>query len=480
VKRAFPSSPLPSIRAKSGRGLLLLLVAIPVAALAGRAAAAASLPQAAVLIGASIVLVLAAGASHTGRTPLELFGSVVLLLAAMVDWPRNFNVGPITALGAITIVYVIVCVFLWISETRPPLLHSGWGLYLCFITWALISFLWHPPSTEGFQNVAVFSVFGILMLVTAEGCSVRPETAVDLGRWLDRAAALAVSIYLISVAIYTFETGKIFSPRAFANFALLGLVRALARFRYESRRAVWLGLAAFAAIFASLSRTSLASCLILIPLAWLDRRSFSRRAGVVLVSLIAIGVFALAAVSVGPLEKRFAEPNTVKVGGIDLSVSGRGVYWVATWRSFLTSPLIGHGAGSSETLVKQFLSPRQRRNYGHPHNDYLRLMHDYGVIGFGLWFGSFVVFLRRTRRAWMEAVAEGDPTATIHMTAFLALLAIGLGMITDNAVVYINISAPLALLVGSSLGLSMRSRAKDRTLRRGGSSRSPDRIPVLT
>jgi O-antigen ligase len=456
VKRGIPSSAavyslrLPSVR----RSLVFLLVSILCAALAGRAAATRPASQIILVLAGLIFLALGAAAGRAGRTSVEFFGSVVLLTGALADAPRNYIIGSITALGAITIGYAIVGSLLWIAQRGSRLPSPGLRVYGWFVVWAIISFWWHPPSIQGFQNVAVFAVFAIVASLAAAACSATSGTADHLARWFDMAIVLAVALYLVSVVIGGFESEAILSPRAFALFALLGLPRTLARFRYESRLAAWIGVALVAALFASLSRTALVICAILVPLAWLDRRSLSRRVGVLLFVAFSVGVFALAALTVGPLQKRFSEPDRVIVGGVDLSVSGRGVFWSATWQSFLESPVIGRGAGSSETVVKEKLTIEQRRLYSHPHNDYLRLLHDYGVIGCGLWFIGFVALLRRTRRAWIAAVAAGSSSATYHMTAFLALLGLGLSMITDNAIVYIYVMAPLGLLVGTSLGLS--------------------------
>jgi O-antigen ligase len=441
----------------SARSLALPVVLMMVAALVGWITATRDPSQAAVVVAASILLAVGIVATRAGWTALQLFGVIVLFVSALVDVPRTYDAGLITGLGAITIAYAVVTWFLWIPQRPLPIPRAGLRVYGLFLAWSVGSFLWHPPSIQGFQNVAVFLAFAMFARLVAKGCVVSPTLASFLARWFDRAIVLSALLYIASAAIAGFDTEVLFGPRAFALFALLGLGRALARFRYESRQAGWMVLIILVAILASLSRSALAISAILVPIAWLDRRTLSRRLGVALIICATVGVFAFAAASFGPLQERFAEPDRVKVGGVDLSVQGRGVFWGATWRSWLESPWIGHGAGSSETIVQRQLNAIQAHGYSHPHNDYLRLLHDYGIIGWALWFIAFIALLRRTRRDWLRAVATRSSSAIIHMTAFLGMLTLGLSMITDNTIVYVFVMAPLGILVGASLGVSERT-----------------------
>ena len=140
------------------------------------------------------------------------------------------------------------------------------------------------------------------------------------------------------------------------------------------------------------------------------------------------------------------------VGGVSVNTSGREKYWSTTWDSYLTSPIVGHGAGSADLLVTD--------TYGkadHPHNDYLRILHDLGAIGAVLWIAGYLLLLIRCAMAW-NAGPRGVPSTELHMTATLGLIAVAIAMITDNVVIYVFAMAPLALVVGMSIGLERRSR----------------------
>ena len=58
---------------------------------------------------------------------------------------------------------------------------------------------------------------------------------------------------------------------------------------------------------------------------------------------------------------------------------------------------------------------------GHPHNDYLRQAHDYGVIGLGLWVWGMVALAVRMVRNARRPYALDDPLSLVHVSAALAL-----------------------------------------------------------
>jgi hypothetical protein len=148
--------------------------------------------------------------------------------------------------------------------------------------------------------------------------------------------------------------------------------------------------------------------------------------------------------------------------------------WPLTWHSFLESPWIGKGAGSAGKLVFE-----RTGRLSHPHNDYLRILHDFGLVGLLLWALGFIILVRRTWRAWRHADVSGSQLAHVHLAAFLALAVVGIDMITSNPIVYIFIMGPLGVLVGSSLGLAsipttaQAPSAPYRALSRAGQGSSP-------
>lgn len=80
---------------------------------------------------------------------------------------------------------------------------------------------------------------------------------------------------------------------------------------------------------------------------------------------------------------------------------------------------------------------------GQPHNDYLRLLADYGLVESGLWALGIILIIRRLTRIWVRADAAGDAHSRFYLWALLSLIAILGSMITDNPLVYLHVQGPL-------------------------------------
>ena len=174
---------------------------------------------------------------------------------------------------------------------------------------------------------------------------------------------------------------------------------------------------------------------------------------VVLVIMLALAVGSV--VYIDALRERFLTGDvSLKIGSLAINGSGRAAYWRVTIDSFRESPIWGHGAGSSEGLIESYFAEMR-----HSHSDYLSVANDYGLIGVALWVAAIGTLLTNVFRAWRRADRTGNPNAKIHLAALLALVAFVFEMSTDNAMVYIFVVAPLALLIGTSLGVSSPSRS---------------------
>jgi O-antigen ligase len=408
------------------------------------------------LVCVCLALALAAVA---GWTVFRFAVVMELLLASTVDLLRYVVLGPVTLLGATTVVIVILAVgFSLVHRSPRDVTLSLHGLHW-FLAWTFAAILIHAATIKASQNIAVFTTFVTMTGATAAMCRSDVRIATVIYRWFDRAVIITIILYLASVVAGGLGSDLVIGARVTALFEVLAMARGLALIRHgDRRRGAMLALGATTVVLLSLSRTALAVCVILVPLAWLDRRSLSRRATVAAVFVVMLGLFLLAVLAVKPLRDRFAEPDRANIGGVSVSVSGRTDFWAATIRSWRQSPWIGNGPGTSEYLPAQYL-PKSAK-YSHPHDDYLRVLHDYGVVGAALWLWGAVSLYRRTKRDW-RAAPRHSQKAMAHGTAVLAMTGIALTMTTDNAIVYLFVMLPLSILVGASLGFG-RSQGIDK------------------
>ena len=302
------------------------------------------------------------------------------------------------------------------------------------------------PSIDGLQNIAVLLMFGL-----GASFAARRSTVESAGLGVSVLANCGIVVSL--VALFQAATGiVVYGTRSFALTALIAAAAAIAvpSGRILARIAPLL---IVVAIVASLSRTaSIIAVLLLAGLA--VRLPRGRRLVLALGGLAASAVGAWVLITTfPPLRDRFlGGDNAAEFGGLSINTSGRSALWEALWDSAVTNPVFGHGPGSATALVESRFYPILL-----PHNEYLRLFHDLGIVGLATFaLGCVALIVRISVRA-----ARTDHP--IHWAALFGVLATLAAAATDNVFVYPFVMVPLAALVGLSLGLPASARAGRRT-----------------
>lgn len=376
----------------------------------------------------------------------SVFLLLVLVFSSLLDIPPRIQLGAFTLSSAMTLSLLLLGSLLCLALPIVPRgVASSAAMLAAFFGWVTVAILSHPPNELGLQNAAVILVMLVMLLLSARESHLNPSFAAWAGTTLTRAVLFAALLYIVSSVASPFVGG-----RQFALFAVVGLAWPLSRWTYGSRKHLWFSLLIIAIVGASLSRLGFVVALITFAIAQFQPGS-SRKRVRVLVTIVSALLAILAAITFyEPLNRRFFEYHPVSeltVGGVSFNSEGRARMWSTTFESFKQSPWSGHGPGSAALII------RERYGLDHPHNDYLRIAHDYGIIGIGLWALAFIVLLRKTYRRWKIAHFGHEPAAVLHKSAFLALVVVGLSMFTDNSVAYTFVMAPLSILVGASLGL---------------------------
>jgi O-antigen ligase len=199
----------------------------------------------------------------------------------------------------------------------------------------------------------------------------------------------------------------------------------------------------FLAVGLSLSRAATAIALILMmTFAVRGRRGYALVKSLLLGGSILTGVM-LAYTYWQPFRDRFEKSDGFEIGGVTLGSSGRSNLWAAVFAHWQQSPWFGFGAGSSETYVLQrFVT------IAHPHNDYLRLLHDFGIIGLTLWVLAIVGLLTGAHQRYKASTGADQ---AIHLAAILGLVQLLLFMIANNPIVSGFQMLGLAAIIGVSI-----------------------------
>jgi O-antigen ligase len=379
---------------------------------------------------------------------------MALLWLVLVDIPEQLTIRGYSVGAVLTIATAVVCFLTLIIKSSAqssqrtdlePLLVSDTRrvpiALILFGFWATASVVIHD-SVAGAQNVLVYDTF--VGAVIAGTSFTSAGSADRFLTWAKRAAWLVACLYLLSVARDGLGAESIYGPR---SVALAGLVLLAVAVSLRNRL---LAIVTLLVIGSSLSRTAtvVAMVILCLGIAVNSRRRIPRLGRIAFWSVAALIATGVAVTKIGPLRDRFLGGDAaVQYHGVRYNTSGRSELWSFTWRLAHEHLLLGGGPGDAQNQVTAQFGVQ----ISHPHNDYLRLLNDLGVVGLGLFLLAFLALLRAT---WIRGKRTGDP---IHWAALLALLGVGLSAITDNALVYPFVMAPLGVLVGLSLAHAVPS-----------------------
>jgi O-antigen ligase len=372
----------------------------------------------------------------------------VLLCCSLVDIPNRFELGFFSGQALLTMIYTLLIGYMWLNRpiSSISLIHTLPFTY--FLIWCLASFFWHDITKQGIQNIFVFmSFFGIILIVSREH-AINPGLHSRIQKVFKISSALAFLLYLPTLFLAGLGNGMLISSRSFGLFGLICLAYLLMEWRY-SKQKIWFfsSIGMMIIIALSLSRTAMVTGVVMMILSRYKSgiRNMMKYFMFVLISIV---LMIITIFYFEPIKSRFFEGDTsLSISGIPINAMGRTQIWETVIQSFWSSPIIGNGAGSAEEILKQKLITESQ-----PHNDYLRILHDYGMVGFSFWITVLIGLLLVSWRSWRKADDLNNSSARSHMAAFLAIVSIAFASMTDNVIVYIFVMAPAAILIGLSIG----------------------------
>jgi O-antigen ligase len=407
------------------------------------------------------LVVVATYMGETARRPLgEILVVGMIGLSGVVDILQRINAGAASGQAVETVAIVLLAVLVCLTGISVPTGGAGraLGCVALFVIWTVISFTWGSVSTQGLQNVFVYVAAVLFMAIGATIAHHRGAAAHEIiSRAFWVAATVGLGLYAISVAIAGPGTAKIISPRPFGLMGVVLVAWFVSGGLIGRRWSYWVVGFAVVLTLLSLSRSALAAEFALVALGRFNLSNF--RGWIIAAGAIAATLaIALSAVFFyAPLHHRFFHGDTQQVGGFSINVTGRDALWSANWGWFKEKPLIGFGAGASDRMTAALPG----RGAGHPHNDYLRILVDYGLVGFVLWMSAYLALLRLTWKRWQAVRGTRVYAEQVHAAAFLVLIGIGIAMIVDNPLIELARMGPLGILVGFSLGLPLVQRGAD-------------------
>ena len=385
---------------------------------------------------ASLLLVIAAG-------------EVLTRIPAVAGLSAN-------ALFSVTLFAVLVTT---LAGTRATYRQRMPVLFWLATLWFVARGVSHLDPVAGGQQLLAWAVFAAAVLVgrVVEVRVIRPDRLLS---WIERFGCAWALVAIVETVLH--RAGVAFpdlTGRATSAMLVTILAVAWARWTAGRRRQSFITvLVVFAAIVIGEARTASLAALVAAGSMWIAltfRRSFPFAVKAIFAGLlfIVITVLVFAWTPAGSrivsglvqLPTVLADPT----GGVAAGVTqGRSRVWAHVIARVAEAPVLGYGAGAASWASFDIT---QSERWRHPHNDYLRILHDTGLIGLALlvsvlWnlAAAAVHVVRRARRSGSNAPVEAA-------AAFGALVGLAALMMTDNVIVYTYVLVPTGLLAGMAL-----------------------------
>lgn len=316
-----------------------------------------------------------------------------------------------------------------------------------------------PYFVEGLRLSFLF-ITPILVGILAKREMIRsPGNRYKIEKALIIIPLLPITIILINLFAGTLETttrgfrtifGLSYSPRTLALFLLPILALFVAKWRYDknirSRITSFVGTITLTAIIiTSLSRAaSVIALVIILPSRFIRKWYKPSTLFTFLFGLVVLFYW----VSIPSVQMRFF-PNGI--GSIKLNIEsfrlidtqGRRNLWAVTWQNAIDKPFFGHGTGSAGQLIYSTYPPLE-----HPHNDYLRVFHDTGIVGLFLFGVAWILQIFHHWKGWIYYDRRRNQQALYHFAALIATIAICISFLTDNTMTYVFVLIPLFIIYG--------------------------------
>jgi O-antigen ligase len=434
--------------------MLLALASIALGGLATSQSPKASVVAAALLAAMTVTTIKALRA----LTMPQLYVMVASVAGGLVGLPTAIHIGSYTGEAALTVAMAYAGLMLLITVDRSELagLPRSVTILFAFCVWGGLSFAWTSPTVAGIQNLLVYVMFVSTIALAYVATQTDAHARRLIGRSITAASALSYILYGTTLAIAGPGGSGVIASRSFGLFALIAVSWFATGWRYEMPYCRALTFVGILLATLSLSRTAAVCCVLIAVVARIRVQHLGGALRALLGVSAALILISLAIRYVPPIHERFFTGDVRNVGGVTLNVEGRTKFWETTWRSYETSPVYGHGIGSADVLIS--------RTYGaaaaHPHNDYLRLANDLGIIGVALWIAGFAGLILSTGRLWSHANLGSATDKRFSATACIGLLAVAVAMGTDNVMTYLFVMAPLGVVTGAALGSARAARSR--------------------
>jgi len=358
----------------------------------------------------------------------------------------------------------------WVFDSAP---------FLLFLLWAIIRLPATPSFERATSDILIWgAVFGVYMLARAYWIT-HPQQRAEGDNFFVYTALFLMATVLIDALLGNIHINftssasplgihTISGARSMPPFLALIMTPMLVQLRFNRWKtrliqglAIGMVLLLGAWVYFSLARITLTGLLgVVVPLTLLRPRGIWKAGAAMAVASIATVVLILSPLYPRPTMVKLdaivtaeeaddssngnseirVHVNTDALRGLTFGRSNTWEYLLTELRHDPTALIFGFGPGASYITVKA-VNP----GFDHPHNDYLRIFFDLGLIGLLIFLGSWAYKTLRLWLNWLHFEVD-SPVATRNFVALVATINVFVGFLTDNFLVYFFMMGMLALI----------------------------------
>jgi O-antigen ligase len=343
------------------------------------------------------------------------------LFAAVIQFPflgRNIS-------GWAWVVPLIISIFLIVrrpSRTTFPVLV--WTPWLCIVVFYFVN--------SGFsylqRNIMLVSPVIVGMAVSAG------KIGESQLRDFRKLMTLLLFVLFLTVVI---KTGFIFTGilPPISGLAPQGITAALlcslfaVEYSINKRRGLLHWIIGAAIPFIALTRMAIAAAGITIPFTFASLKIKKRLISLTIIAALGVTLFYTERVQRKMFYSGTGTLQDVRLSNPDLFTTGRSRLWDLMIEEIKLKPVWGHGANASEEFVLSV-------TFGtltHPHNDWLRLLYDYGLVGASIFVICIVMQVVHLLKRAPKTLGESRVLLYAGASSFLPFVLL---MFTDNIILY--------------------------------------------
>jgi len=395
------------------------------------------------------------------RPELVLYGIPLLSVLVSVLREISINLGQtqFTFSGLLWFVsagYAVLYILVHLKQMR---ISSFLWPFVALSVWAFIRWIL-SPTFIGLKDLFWYSlpvIFGIFTQLVIENKNFNMfQLVLRINAVFLYSALIPIMVYTIALTIGLAEMTwrgpigtLVGAARGVPLYLLIVLSLALAEWRYGllKKRGRFFSLVSLGIIFFSLARMASILGLFLIPFYKVNPRRKWQIMGSVFLAVILIYTM----VAHIPWLKRrffFTEDWSFSMKSITtaLNTSGRNIIWPIVWASAIQQPLIGHGLGKARLLVGELFGYQLGFKAYYPHNEYLHVFHDLGMVGLVLVLCAWLNILLSNWKAWRRGASP--LVRRWSMASVLSTGAVLVSSLTDNTLHYPIVIVP-AIIISS-------------------------------